>query len=255
MRKKGSGSLKVKSKWKKTKWLLADRVLRRFVPETKRFTRSSLNEMTRRYRMVYFKPAIGSGGNGIARIVRIASRRFRVKKQTRTFEAASASFLYGRLRRIARKRSYLIQKGIYLQTSRGRPFDFRVMMQKARKGNWVPSVLVVKLGKPNKVVTNYHQGGKLALVRPTLRRSGYNSTQINRYIRRLKTLGMQTARCFNRRSARFKELGLDVALDRRGRLWILEVNTHPSIGGLKSLADKRPYRTAIRYARQYGRTK
>lgn len=248
--------MSIKSKWTKTKWLLSDRVLRRFVPETKLFTRSSLNEMTGRYKMLYFKPTNGTGGNGIARIVRTSSsRKFRVKKDAKTYEASSASSLFGQLKNIARGRSYLLQKGIHLQACRGRPFDLRMTMQKAGGGNWVPTVMFVKLGKLNNVVTNYHQGGKLALVEQTLQRSGYTRTQIDRYKQQLKTLGMQTARCFDRHSVRFKELGLDVALDRDGRLWILEVNTRPSFSALKSLADKSLYRTLVRYGKMYGRTR
>jgi YheC/D like ATP-grasp len=248
-------SMSVKNKWTKTKWLLAERGLRRFVPETKRFSRASLNEMTARYKMVYFKPTTGTGGNGIARIVRSSSGKFQVKRGTGTHAAASAKSLFGHLSRIARGRDYLLQKGIYLQASRGRPFDLRVTVQKNGKGKWVPTALFVKLGKKNKIVTNYHQGGKLALVEPTLRRSGYGKARIDRYLSQLKALGLQTGRCFDRRSVRFKELGLDVALDREGRLWILEVNTRPSYSALKSLADKSLYRTVLRYGKRYGRTK
>ncbi|MFC4809657.1 YheC/YheD family protein [Paenibacillus sp. GCM10023250] len=251
---KGGSSISIKNKWTKTKWLLADRRLKSFVPKTKPYTRSSLNAMTGRYKMVYFKPTSGTGGGGIARIVR-SSRKFRVKKDGRTFEVSSKASLYGRLNKIARGRSYLLQKGIYLQSSRGRPFDLRVTMQKTAAGKWVQSVMFVKLGRKNKVVTNYHQGGKLAYIEPTLRRSGYSRAQINRYRKRLKSIGMQTARCFDRHAKRFKELGLDVALDRGGRLWILEVNTRPNYSALKSLGDKRFYRTIVRYGKQYGRSK
>ncbi len=250
-----SSSISIKSKWTKTKWLLSDRTLRRYVPETKPFNRASLARMTRRYAMVYFKPTGGTGGNGIARIVRIASGRFSVRKDWRTTKTTSVGSLYVRLKKIARGRSYLLQRGVHLRSSGGRPFDIRVTLQKARQGRWVPTVMFVKLGKPGKVVTNYHSGGKLALLGPTLRRAGFGKDRIGGYQRQLKVLGLQTARCFNRRSSRFKELGLDVAIDRRGRLWILEVNTRPGISALKTLRDKSLYRKMIRYAKNYGRTR
>lgn len=250
-----SSSISIKSKWKKTKWLLSDRTLRRFVPETRLFNRTSLKRMIRQYRMVYFKPTGGTGGNGIARVVRISSGKFSVRKDWRTTRSASIGALFVRLKKIARGRSYLLQRGVHLRTSGGRPFDIRVTLQKARKGRWVPTVMFVKLGKPGKVVTNYHSGGKLALIGPTLRRAGFDESRIGRYKRQLQTLGLQTARCFNRRSSRFKELGLDVAIDRGGRIWILEVNTRPGISALKSLRDKSLYRTVVKYARNYGRTR
>jgi len=249
-----SSSISVKNKWKKTKWLLSDGALRRYVPETRPFNQASLIQMIQRYRMVYFKPTGGTGGNGIARIERASLRKFLVRKDMRTAKLPSVRSVYGRLKSIARGRSYLLQKGIHLRTSGGRPFDIRVTMQKAGR-SWVATVMFVKLGKPGKVVTNYHSGGRLALIDPTLRRAGFSASRIGKYERQLKGMGMQTARCFNRRSSRFKELGLDVALDREGRLWILEVNTRPGISALKTLRDKRLYRTMIRYSRQYGRTR
>jgi hypothetical protein len=255
MIRKGGGSLALKNKWKKTKWLLSDRALRRFVPETKLFNSSSLADMTKRYKMVYFKPTRGTGGNGIARITRIRGKAFRFKINERTAEASSVQSLFGKLKKIARGRSYMLQRGIHLQTARGRPFDFRAMVQKSRRGKWVSTAVFVKLGKRNKVVTNYHQGGKLALAEPTLRSAGYNEAQIRRYLRELKTLSLQTARCFDRKNPRFKELGLDVALDRKGRLWILEVNTRPNFYALKKLPDKSIHRTVVRYGKAYGRTR
>ena len=255
MLRKDKGSFYLKNKWTKTKWLLSDRRLRRFVPETKRFTRSSLADMTNRYNTVYFKPTYGTGGNGIARITRTRRKTFRFKINEITAETSSVESLFRKLKKIAHGRSYILQKGIRLQTSNGSPFDLRSMVQKTVRGKWIPTALFVKIGNPNKVVTNYHQGGKLALVEPTLRSAGYDKTQIQRYLRDLKTLALRTARCFDRKNSRFKELGLDVALDRKGRLWILEVNTRPNYYPLKELPDKNIYRTVVRYGKAYGRTR
>ncbi|AZN41200.1 YheC/YheD family protein [Paenibacillus albus] len=255
MPRKGGRGFSIKSKWTKTKWLLSDRNLRRFVPETKPFTIKSLKRMTGKYKMIYFKPTGGTGGGGIARIMRGPGSRYHVKKDMRSAEVNSRRALYRKLKAIAGGKSYLLQKGIKLSTCSNRPFDLRVTMQRSKRRKWVPTVMFVKLGKPGKVVTNYHQGGKLALVEPTLRRTGYNKAQVANYKKQLKKLGMETAKCFDRRSKKFNELGLDVALDRQGKLWILEVNTRPSFSALKSLNDKSLYRTIVRYGRNYGRTR
>jgi hypothetical protein len=39
----------------------------------------------------------------------------------------------------------------------------------------------------------------------------------------------------------FRELGLDVAIDKRGRFWILEVNTRPQFYPLKHMWNKQLY--------------
>ncbi len=247
--------MSLKDKWVKTKWLTADPKLRHYVPETRRFTRSALNKMIDRYKMIYFKPADGTGGSGIARVDRIAGSRFKVKMKKHTTRVSSARALYSRLRAIAKRRKYLLQKGIRLQRSNGRPFDIRVMMQKSSRDSWLPTGTFVKLGRPNAVATNYHQGGALKLLGPTLRHAGYKPSRIANYRKRLNRLGRITASCFTRHRPRFKELGLDVALDRQGRLWILEVNTRPNISAVKLLKDKSVYRTLMRYGKQYGRSK
>ncbi|REE89094.1 YheC/D-like protein [Paenibacillus taihuensis] len=253
MPRKGGRGFSIKSKWTKTKWLLSDRSLREFVPETKQFSLKTLKRMTGKYKMLYFKPTGGTGGGGIARIMRSSKGGFHVRKDLRSANVSSRGALYRKLKRIANGRSYLLQKGIKLQTSKGRPFDFRMTVQRSKRRKWVPTVMFVKLGKPGKIVTNYHQGGRLALIEPTLRRSGYNKAQVASYKKQLTKLGMETGRCFDRRTKKLNELGLDVALDREGKLWILEVNTRPSYSALKSLKDKSFYRKVVRYGRNYGR--
>lgn len=251
----GSDSMSLKDKWVKNKWMMADSKLRRYMPETRQFTRSALDRMIERYKMIYFKPVDGTGGGGIARIERVAGSRFKVKMKNRSSRAASVRELYRQLNDRAARRGYLLQKGIHLQRASGRPFDIRVMMQKSKHDSWVPTGTFVKLGRANAVATNYHQGGDLRLLGPTLRQAGYNPSQIAAYRQELKQLGRITANCFARHRPLFKELGLDVALDRQGRLWILEVNTKPNISAVKLLKDKRLYRTLMRYGKQYGRSR
>ncbi|MCZ8522321.1 hypothetical protein O9H32_22935 [Paenibacillus mucilaginosus] len=69
----------------------------------------------------------------------------------------------------------------------------------------------------------------------------------------LKRMGSEAGRCFDRHRRGFRELGLDVAIDKSRRMWILEINTRPQFYPLKSFKDGRIYRRICRYARQYGR--
>ena len=58
--------------------------------------------------------------------------------------------------------------------SNGKPFDIRVMVQKTKQGAWVSTALFTKVGNPNKVATNYNQGGTIGTFRKTM--SGANFT-------------------------------------------------------------------------------
>nr|WP_275422660.1 YheC/YheD family protein [Paenibacillus mucilaginosus] len=242
-------------KWGKTKWLLGSKALKPHVPDTKPFTRSGLQTMLQRYpSSVYFKPTRGSGGNGIARIERLASGKYLLHHGEKKRVLTSLGSLHAELKRFAGRRPYLLQRGIHLLKSQGKPFDLRVMVQKTSRGRWLSTGIFAKLGRPGKVVNNYHQGGRIVLLPTALKGAGISKERRDRMKWQLKRMGTHAGRCFDRHRKGFRELGLDVAIDRSRRMWILEINTRPQFYPLKALKDKSMYHRICRYAKQYGRT-
>lgn len=245
-------SMSFKSKWYKTKWLLKHRRLRRHIPRTVPFNRKNLRMMLSTYPTVYFKPTGGTGGFGIIRIKRMA-RGYQTKLNTVKSTSPTQGHLYKNLSRFSGTESYLLQKGIQLAKTKGKPFDIRVMVQKTNEGKWISTAICTKIGKPDKVATNYHQGGRLGNLRQTLVGAGYEHDSILRKEAALKRLGVTVGKSFDHYRSGFRELGLDVALDTEGKLWILEVNTRPAIYPWKHLKGKILYRRILSAARQYGR--
>lgn len=233
----------IKSKWKKTKWLNEDSYFRQYVPHTLPFSKKNLNAMLADYTTVFFKPTDGSGGVNIIRI-RKTDGGYQSQLNTKKTSYSSSSQLYRDLNRFAGSRPYLLQKGIRLAKSNGKPFDIRVMVQKTKQGAWVSTALFTKVGNPNKVATNYNQGG-----------ANFTSAYTQQLESELKGLGVAVGKNFDRHYRGFKELGLDVAVDSNGRPWILEVNTRPQIYPLKTLKDRSLYYKVLSYGKHYGRTK
>ncbi|MBD3921909.1 YheC/YheD family protein [Paenibacillus sp. PR3] len=249
----GYRSTSIKSKWVKTKWLLASNTTRRYVPKTRLFNRSNLSSMISQYSTVYFKPTGGTGGQNIIRIRRQGSG-YQAHYNYSKSKLSSLDSLYKHLRRHSRGRSYLLQRGIKLATCEGRSFDIRVVVQKSKRGPWKSTALLMKIGKRGKVTTNYHQGGKLGGFRSTLASAGYGKTVINRKEAQLKRLGRSVGKVFSRRVGGFHELGLDVALDNKRRIWIIEVNTRPHFTAIKH-SNRSMHRRVMYYAKKYGRKK
>lgn len=247
-------SKSISSKLTKNGWLLKHPRLQAYLPPMMPFSRRNLAAMLDRYSVVYFKPTNGSGGN---RITRIRKQAHGYRTQTRSRHVSHPSFdsLFQRLNKQASHRPYLLQKGIRLAKTKGKPFDIRVMVQKTNGGKWISTALFAKIGKPGVVATNYNQGGKIGFIRPTLSAAGYSANQRNRMEHKLKKLGTDVGACFDRHLRGFRELGLDVALDSSGRPWILEVNTRPQFYPLKDMKDRSLYRRIVGYAKQYGRRK
>lgn len=247
-------SLSVACKWRKTQWLLKDDRLKHYVPNTEVFHDYTLELMLGKHDMVYLKPARGSGGKRIIRITKGEDGRYHVrrgKRKPRSF--ASIKAVYKHLKKIVKKKLYILQRGIRLEHTNGSPFDLRVMVQKDQNRVWKTTGLIAKIGSPGKVVNNYHQGGSLAPLDDTLRGADYSGWEIDRLESKLKRIGVHTGECFDQHRDGFRELGLDVAIDRSGKPWILEVNTRPAIRPLKQLKNSKMYRRIERLAKQYGR--
>lgn len=247
-------STTIKSKWTKTKWLLDSKRIKKYIPTTLRFTYNNLKFMTSEYSTVYFKPVSGAGGHHIVRITKIGgsyqTQHKSIKKRYSTMDG-----LYEYLKKHTKGRDYLLQKGIKLATVKGRPFDIRVMVQKNNRDVWKSTALFVKIGRPNTVATNYNQGGTIGYFSRTLAQAGFRRTQINRITEELIILGESVGAIFNQYDNGFQELGLDVALDKGGNIWILEVNTRPQFYPLKQMKDKSMYYRILSYAKQYGRVR
>lgn len=250
----GYSSSSVKSKWTKTKWLMQNGDVKAYIPRTMLFNRKSLNEMLSRYSTVYFKPTGGTGGFSIIRIKK-KDNGYQMQYKTKKTRCDSLEKLHSQLSDFAAGRSFLLQKGISLAKTNGKPFDIRVMVQKSNGGTWKSTAIFTKIGSPGKVATNYHQGGKLGYFRPTMSGAGFSESAIDRKEAELKELGVSVGKIFDKHVSGFRELGLDVALDKDGTAWILEVNTRPQFYPLKHMNDKSMYRTIMSYAKQYGRKK
>lgn len=247
-------STSIKSKWKKSTWLLKQSNLKKFVPQTMLFNKKNLISMLSTYHTVYFKPTGGSGGVNIIRIKR-KGKGYQTQLNTVKSTYSTIHRLYDELCRFSNKKSFLLQKGINLARTKGKPFDIRVMVQKTNKGAWVSTAMFAKIGKTGKVATNYNQGGKIGYIYPTMSGAGYNAVEIKRMESKLKELGISVGNNFDKYLNGFRELGLDVALDSSGKPWILEVNTRPQFYPLKNMKDKKLYKRIVSYAKQYGRLK
>lgn len=241
----------ISSKLVKTRLLLRNRELAKHVPTTCRFSQSRLREMLERYGMLYLKPDTGSLGVGVMRVEKRGSTyRYQSGEKISSFPTFQA--MLESIQRQTGSRSYLIQKGIHMLRHEGRPFDFRVMIQKNPSRRWEPTGTVARVAHPRKAVTNGSQGGTIYpaadLLKPI---AGAGKTTV--VLQRMNRLARLTAEQFSREHPEMNELGLDIALDRKLMPWILEVNTHPDPCPFTKLDNKASINKIVAYAKAYGR--
>ncbi len=253
----GTGRSTLTSKWIKTKVLMKSAAISPLIPETARFGRENLNRMLQKYGMVYIKPERGTYGNGVMRVevVRESGRTlYQYQRDTKITRKTDVEALYFSLKKHIGSRSYLIQKGIALLKHKDRRFDLRVMVQLSPQGKWETTGMIGRVAQSGKIVTNYHNGGKPTSVEKLLSPHMDAARQAG-LIRRLNKLGEDIGRFYHKKNLGFKQLGVDVGLDRTLTPWIIEVNTNPDPYIFNQLKDKSMYRRVMAYRRALNKRK
>lgn len=243
----------VGSKWRKTAALMRNDRLKPHIPKTVRYGPSQLDQMLRRFGMVYAKPVSGKHGIGVLRVER-ASETYRLRYGRRTIAFRSFAHLCEAIRALKREKPYLIQKGIRLLKYGGRPFDLRVMAQRSPARKWETTGVIGRVAGPRRIVTNYHAGGKLISAERLLR-GHLPQGKLRGKIRELEKIGEAAGRAMIARFPGVREIGVDAGLDQSKKIWIIEVNTAPDPYIFRAHPDPSVFRKIRRYAKAYGRRK
>jgi glutathione synthase/RimK-type ligase-like ATP-grasp enzyme len=237
----------IRSKVKKHRILSRYPAIRRHLPETYLLSQQTLFRLLRKYPDLYLKPVHGTGGSGIIRIRR-GSHAYHVQTGTTNTIVRDRRKLYSVVTQLTRRKRYLIQQGISLLTINRRPLDYRLLLLKPGR-TWNAMGIMGRWAAPNKIVTNYCRGGKPITLCSSLRRSqGLSSRQCRKMEQRICELGLQVAKAMGNPYS-MRELGLDLGIDQKQRIWLLEVNTRPRFKLFRYHRDRTLYRRIAGYVR------
>lgn len=215
----------VADKWAKFAVLKQSKDVAGYIPEMRRYSGAAMRVMLRRYGFVVAKPFIGTGGIGVVKIERLSKNRYRFHHARKQVVVRSMQKLMHKVKRLKTKRKYLIQQGIRLAMISGRPVDYRVkMVKKGRK--WRITAVVARIARKGQFVTNLCRGGEmrngfLALIQ------SFPPEEASIKKESMRQIARKSTRMLERRYPGIASLGYDFGIDRRGRIWIFEVNTRP----------------------------
>lgn len=242
-------------KWRMHMELSKNERLRRYLPETALYRGPlDLEHFLNRYGMVYLKPVGGSLGLGIIRVHRAGQGYVASHQPGETLLIHRAAGLRGMaqiVNKLTRRGTFIIQQGLPLARWRGRLFDIRILMQRSRGGAWALTKIFSRIAPPGRFTANLSRGGEGCRIDLLLRRV-YGRHHVA-LLRNVRAAGMEMAREIEHTvPGTVGELGLDLGLDRRGRIWLIEVNSKPFLqmtreaGSARtlSLSVQRPLRFA-----------
>ncbi|MNI00528.1 Endospore coat-associated protein YheD [compost metagenome] len=225
--------------------LAQDATLQRYLPESHALKGFAiLKKMCGTYNSVFLKPVRGSLGKGILRISKDESGGYRLLSTTpmgtRKQTYPSLAKLFQSVAPKMKTTRYQIQQGLSLMELGRRPVDFRALVQKNGTGKWGVTSIVARTAGSNHFVSNLARGGTLSTVREAIAKSSLPSGVKENSQVLLPRAALAIARGVETYiPAHFGELGIDLALDQSGRIWLLEVNSKPSKNDNTPLNDQK----------------
>ncbi len=234
------------NKWRTYQRLQKVSSLRPFLPKTAILRQGArllpfLDEM----KDMYIKPVLGSQGSRVMRVhmdagvITLASSQMEVcafvQNDVRELERTVSERLSGY--------AAVVQETVDLmQTKSGEPVDLRCLVQAVGAGGEVFVTPIARVGMRDHVTTNLHTGGK-----------GFSCKKLEEFlcvdqvdlwrrgVAQAKTLARKVFDQFQHEYPPLFELGIDLAIDRGGQVFFLEINPCPGRRMLRQVS--RDWRT------------
>lgn len=200
------------------------------VPPTKVLAYEHLDSFIRQYGKVIIKPIYGSKGRGITIIEKdqvqyqvcqtsfgknANSRLNANPKKVSVPHLRLKQFYYKNFREPA---SFLVQQWIPFKEHKGLPFDIRAVVQKNGKNKWQLTSRVARAANEQGQITNLNQGGKMLSL---------SSLQLKKHYGEIRDFCLGIAKTFAKIYPWTAEMGIDLAIDKDGKLWYIETNFCP----------------------------
>lgn len=202
--------------------------VRDHLPQSKLLKKpEDIGSMLTSHRVLYIKPVTGSLGRGILRVTRESGRFVFKTRGGRVGHALSINNLYSKIRGIIGKKVYIVQQGINLIPYEGKVVDIRALMQKNGEGVWSITKVYARVGPKGNITSNLASGGTAHSLNKVMA-GHFDQEKIDEIRQQLRALSIKVCEAVEKTSGEiFGEMGVDLGIDKEGRLWIIEVNSKP----------------------------
>ncbi|MCF6136150.1 YheC/YheD family protein [Pseudalkalibacillus berkeleyi] len=204
------------SKWRAYLLLNQCHVLQKFLPETKQLRTSKvLRSMLNDYRSVMVKPTHRSKGEGIFMLQRDLKGRLHSYSNQGEFIYSNINEVWHSLQ--FANDEYIVQPYINRKQYEGRPFDYRILVQKIAE-TWDVTGYGIRWAGSGKLTTHVPTGGSYlpAILAPL------NKEKLNR-------LASYIGSILDASLGPIGEFSIDLGIDEQNHCWIFEVNSKPMI--------------------------
>lgn len=176
---------------------------------------------------IYVKPLSGSQGIGIEKFIAEHDHycvKFRQNKKNTTIQFSSDTELLDYVKSKFKSKNFIIQQQIDIEIEKNHPLDFRIALIKDQSGQWEDVGMVGRKGKKGSGISNLSSGGRMQNAQ-SLILTLFNLSEAEAWSIRQKMseIAIKAAKEIDKYDSIFKS-GVDIAIDRDLRIWIIELN-------------------------------
>lgn len=231
--------------------LYKEKDIRPNLPETVLYSgEKELGAFLKKHSIVFVKPINGTGGRGVVRIERAGGGQFAVRGRDRRRNilprrVMSLGGVAKLISGLGLDKNCLMQQGIELTLPNGRVHDYRLLMQKTGEGRWDATGCAGRIGAARSVTSNLHGGGQAVPMDRLLKITFPREGRAEAVKADMFQLGHRVVEALERKYRDMCELALDIAVDREGHVWLLEINPKPAREVFRRIGEADVYRKAI----------
>ncbi|MBD1383361.1 YheC/YheD family endospore coat-associated protein [Metabacillus arenae] len=220
------------NKWDIHQLLSKDESVNRYLPETHLSpTYDQIEQMLATYKSVYLKPANGSLGLGVFKLIYSReeevyySRHRDDNHQNRLRKYSSLEHFFKHSFKNRKLEDYLIQQGIrLLRINNNQPVDFRLHANKNQDGQWKIAALAGKVAGKGSVTTHLKSGGTVKTLDEIFEDQRDRLSAMDRLT---KAAILLSEAIDSHVDGYIGEIGFDLGIDLNGQVWIFEANSKP----------------------------
>ncbi|MFB4163837.1 YheC/YheD family protein [Alteribacillus sp. JSM 102045] len=234
-----------RSKYKIYQYLASNKKTAPYLPETNMLSYLTVVKMLDRYNKLYIKPVRSSRGNNIY-VIEQTKQGFTIS-HVANFKEKVVKIAKGELYEYFHKtfttpKKFLVQQAIDSDKYKGKKFDFRISPQKNKYGSWQVTGMIARVANKCDNITNLDQGGR---VKYKLKPLISNETRKN-----IKKASIQIAKTIEAKFPQVIDLGIDLAVDKQGNVYLIEANFRPYRRRINIRHNRIPFEHVVWYLKQ-----
>lgn len=226
--------------------------LRQHLPQWDLFCSETGATLLQNYPTAYIKPDRLSGGTGVTKVTN-TSNGFLTEQRRGPLNyrhlCATADEVLKEIAHGLKDCPMVIQEAIQLRRYRGRPFDFRLLLQKNHSGQWKQTGIVARICEEGSIISGPRSGGEVATYEEVMK--DLPEEQQDNIKSTLLKLAQDIAQMIDEQIGLHAELGFDLGVDIYGNIWLIEVNGKPLKVSLERLNNKTVTRLAYKRPIEY----